>query len=116
MEIKKHTVVTIYFELKDDDRNIIDTSAGGEPMLYLHGTNNIIEGLENALDGKKSGESLSIVIPPEEGYGVRDDTRIQSVPRNMFENQTLVKVGEQFMAEGSKSGGRWKPSTRWNES
>lgn len=100
MEIEKHAVVTIDFELKDDDGNVIDASSGGEPMLYLHGTSNIIEGLEKALAGKKAGDSLSIAIPPKEGYGVHDETRIQSVPRDMFEDQSLVKVGEQFMAEG----------------
>lgn len=100
MEIEKHAVVTIDFELKDDNGNVIDTSAGGDPMLYLHGTNKIIKGLEKALAGKIKGDSLSVAIPPEDGYGVHDDTKIQSVSRDMFEDQSLVKVGEQFMAEG----------------
>ncbi len=100
MEIKKHAVVAIDYELKDDDGNIIDTSAGGDPMHYLHGTHNIIEGLEKALAGKKAGDTVSVSIAPEEGYGVRDDSRIQSVPRDMFEDQSQVKVGEQFMAQG----------------
>ena len=100
MEIKKHAVVIIDYELKDDDGNIIDTSAGGDPMHYLHGTQNIIEGLETALAGKRAGDSVSVSIAPEKGYGVRDDSRIQSVPKDMFEDQSLVKVGEQFMAQG----------------
>lgn len=53
MEITKHAVVTIDYELKDDDGKIIDTSAGSDPLQYLHGAMNIIEGLEKALDGKK---------------------------------------------------------------
>ncbi len=99
MKIKKHAVVTIDYELKDDDGNIIDTSAGGDSMHYLHGTHTIIEDLEKALEGKKAGGSLSLTISPEEGYGVRDDSMIQSVAKDMFEDQSLVKVGEQFVAQ-----------------
>jgi len=100
VEIKKHAVVTIDFELKDDDGNVLDSSEGSDSLHYLHGTKNIIEGLEKALEGKKAGDAISVVISPEEGYGVRDDDRIQSVPRDTFENQEQVKVGEQFTAQG----------------
>ena len=100
MEITKHAVVTIDYELKDDEGNIIDSSEGSDPLLYLHGAKNIIEGLEKALDGKKTGDAVSVAVSPEEGYGARDDARIQSVPKDMFEDQNQVKVGEQFMAQG----------------
>lgn len=100
MEITKHAVVTIDYELKDDDGNIIDSSEGSDPLAYLHGAKNIIEGLEKALDGKKAGDAVSVAISPEEGYGARDDNRIQEVPKDMFEDQSQVKVGEQFMAQG----------------
>lgn len=100
MEITKHAVVTIDYELKDDDGNIIDSSEGSDPLAYLHGAKNIIEGLEKALDGKKAGDAVSVAISPEEGYGVREDNRIQEVPKDMFEDQSQVKVGEQFMAQG----------------
>jgi len=99
MEITKHAVVTIDYELKDDDGNTIDTSAGSEPLSYLHGTKNLIKGLENALDGKKAGDSVSVAVPPEEGYGERDDAKIQPVPKDSFDDQTQLKVGEQFLAQ-----------------
>ncbi|MFV1997520.1 MAG: peptidylprolyl isomerase [Acidiferrobacterales bacterium] len=100
MEIRKHAVVTIDFELKDDDGNVLDSSEGGAPLHYLHGAKNIIEGLEKALEGKKTGDAVSVALSPEEGYGVHDDDRIQPVPKDMFEDQGQVKVGEQFTAQG----------------
>lgn len=99
MEIKKHAVVTIDYELKDDDGKVIDTSAGGEPLHYLHGTQNLIEGLEKALEGKKAGDSLSVAVSPEEGYGARDEARIQPVPKDSFDDQNQLKAGNQFMAQ-----------------
>ena len=80
MQIEDKRVVTLAYTLKDSDDNVIDKSDDGS-FCYLHGASNIIPGLENALTGKTSGEELSVSIPPEEAYGVRDNEKIQTVPR-----------------------------------
>lgn len=99
MQISPNSVVTLHYTLKDDDGNIIDQSDDGS-FLYLHGAMNIIPGLENALTGKSAGDELSVTVPPEEGYGLRDPERIQSVPKEMFENSADLAVGAQFHAQG----------------
>ena len=99
MKIEDNTVVTIDYELTDQDGTVLDSSEGGN-FAYLHGANNIIPGLENALTGKSSGDQLSVAVPPEEGYGARDESRMQAVPRDMFPSDTNVEVGMQFHAEG----------------
>jgi FKBP-type peptidyl-prolyl cis-trans isomerase SlyD len=99
MKIEANKVVSIDYTLKDDDGNIVDTSQGAEPLVYLHGANNIITGLESELDGKSIGEQISVRVPPEHAYGVRDDEKQQSVPRAMFGDEE-IKVGAQYHAAG----------------
>lgn len=99
MKIAEKHVVTINYTLKDNDDNIIDKSDDGS-FCYLHGANNIIPGLENALTGKSSGEDISVTIVPEEGYGTRDDAKIQAVPRDAFPPDQTLEPGMQFHAEG----------------
>jgi FKBP-type peptidyl-prolyl cis-trans isomerase SlyD len=103
MQIGKHNVVTIHYTLKDDSGNMMESSQGGAPMAYLHGANNIIPGLEAALEGKAIGDDVSVRIPPEEAYGVRDDSKTQAVPREMFGEQE-VNVGAQFHAQSPDGG------------
>ena len=98
MQIEKHKVVSIDYTLKDDDGNVIDSSEGGDPLAYLHGMGNIIPGLENELEGKEKGDSLSVRIAPEDGYGEKSDALTQVVPRNMFEGVDKIEVGMQFHA------------------
>ncbi|MDH5180224.1 MAG: peptidylprolyl isomerase [Gammaproteobacteria bacterium] len=98
MQIAKHSVVTIDYTLRDNDGTVIDTSSGGEPLVYLHGAMNIIPGLENALEGKSKGESLSVAVEPAEGYGERNDEMVQSVPKEMFEGVDEIHVGAQYHA------------------
>ena len=97
MQISENKVVTIDYTLKDDAGNVIDSSQGGPGLAYLHGASNIIPGLENALTGKNQGDSVNVSVQPEEAYGQRDDSMIQTVPSDMFEG-TEVQVGAQYQA------------------
>ena len=99
MKIAEKHIVTLNYTLKDNDDNIIDQSEDGS-FCYLHGASNIIPGLENALTGKSSGDALSVSVAPEEGYGPRDDARIQEVPRDAFPPEPEIEPGMQFNAEG----------------
>lgn len=96
MQIAKNKVVVINYVLTDDNDTVIDSSEGGEPMAYLHGANNIIPGLENALTGKVAGDKLKVTVPPEEAYGQREEGMVQLIPRERFEPGVEIEVGMQF--------------------
>ena len=98
MQIADKMVVTIDYTLKDDDGTVLDSSTDGQ-FAYLHGAHNIIPGLENALSGKSAGDELEVSVSPAEGYGERNDSMIQAVPRDMFDSEHEIQVGMQFHAE-----------------
>lgn len=98
MQIVNDKVVTIDYVLTDDQGNIIDRSEGGQ-FAYLHGAHNIIPGLEKALTGKTKGDRFNVAVSPEEGYGLRDESLTQVVPRNAFESPDDIAVGRQFHAQ-----------------
>ena len=100
MQITKNAVALIEYELTDDAGEVIDTSKGGEPLAYLHGAGNIVPGLESELEGKASGDEFKVRITPENGYGDRHDEMVQDVPRTQFPEDTEVKPGMQFQAQG----------------
>ena len=99
MQISKNSVVTINYTLKNDQGETLDESQDNS-FLYLHGAGGIIPGLEGQLEGKSAGDEFSAHIEAEDGYGVRDDSMVQVVPRNMFESDHPVEEGIQFHAEG----------------
>lgn len=101
MEISKQKVASIHYTLKNTKGEIIDSSAGKEPLTYLHGAGNLIPGMEVGLEGKIVGNKFELVIEPEKGYGVKHEQLIQKVPRSNFPSQG-VEVGMQFqMGKGS---------------
>ncbi|MCK4864884.1 MAG: peptidylprolyl isomerase [Gammaproteobacteria bacterium] len=98
MKISKNSVVTINYTLKNDQGETLDESQDNS-FLYLHGSGGIIPGLEGQMEGKSAGDEFSAHVEPEDGYGVRDDSMVQVVPRNMFESDHPVEEGIQFHAE-----------------
>ncbi|VAW83024.1 FKBP-type peptidyl-prolyl cis-trans isomerase SlyD [hydrothermal vent metagenome] len=99
MQIEQNKVVTLNYTLTDNDGNVIDQSNDGS-FAYLHGANNIIPGLENALTGKTAGEKMDVAVEPTDGYGERDAEKTQTVPRNMFPEDAEIETGMQFHAQG----------------
>ncbi len=99
MQIANNSVVAIDYTLTDNDGQVIDSSAGGEPLYYLHGFQNIIPGLENALLGKSVGDKLTVSIEPAMGYGEYNPGMVQTVPKHMFGGVDTIEVGMQFRAE-----------------
>jgi len=93
-------VVILQYTLKNDQGDVLDSSEGGDPLPYLHGAGNIVPGLEKAITGKALGETVNVVVAPEEGYGVRDPAAVQEVPRNAFPEDADVAPGAQFVMHG----------------
>ncbi len=102
MHIEKNRVVSLHFTLRDDQGAVLDTSDGRHPMSYLHGKGNIIPGLEQALAGKSTGEKLDVTVPPEQGYGRRDDRLVQIVPRSKFADIAEITPGMKVRASGAQ--------------
>ena len=100
MVVAADKVVLIHYTLKNDEGQVIDSSAGGQPLAYIHGHGNIIPGLERELEGKPSGEKLSVRIAPSDGYGERNPGLVQRVPKRSFGGAD-VKPGMQFQAKTS---------------
>ncbi|AFZ67375.1 FKBP-type peptidyl-prolyl cis-trans isomerase [Deinococcus peraridilitoris] len=96
MKITENKVVELEYVLRVGGE-IVDESEPGEPLVYLHGHSNIIPGLERALEGKQVGDSLQVTVPPEEGYGERDEENVQVLPREDFEDD--VEVGASYYAQ-----------------
>lgn len=98
--IGQNSVVSMHYTLKNDQGEIMDSSQGKEPMVYLHGANNLIPGLEAELTGKTTGAEFSASIPPAQAYGEFNQDFIQVINKSMFQGVESVEVGMTFMAQG----------------
>ncbi|MEY4590635.1 MAG: fkbp-type peptidyl-prolyl cis-trans isomerase slyd [Pseudomonadota bacterium] len=101
MKIENNHVVSIHYTLTDDEGQVIDSSAGMEPMHYIQGLGSIIPGLERAMAGRTAGDTFKVIVQPEDGYGEFDPEMIQTLPRTAFTGVENVEVGMEFQAHAN---------------
>lgn len=97
MQITMNSIVTMTYELKDVDGNLLESSK--EPVAYLHGGyDQIFPKVEEAIHGKKKGETIEIALEPADAFGEYDPELVQIEPVSAFPGKDL-KVGTAFEGE-----------------
>lgn len=84
--IQKGKVVGFHYQLFGADGVLIEQSSEDSPNLYLHGSSNIIRGVEQALEGKSEGDHIEVEVAPEDGYGHRDEAQKQRISAKYFKH------------------------------
>jgi FKBP-type peptidyl-prolyl cis-trans isomerase SlyD len=102
MIAEKDKVVTFHYTLKNAAGEEMETSRDKEPMAYLHGANNIIAGLEKAMEGRAVKDEFSVTVEPEEAYGVRNEGNVQRIPLKRLRGIGKIAPGQVLNLQTNK--------------
>jgi FKBP-type peptidyl-prolyl cis-trans isomerase SlyD len=100
MQIAPNSVAAFHYTLTDEQNQVIDSSAGRDPLTYLHGSGQIVPGLEKQMEGRSAGDKFNAEVAPEEGYGAHQPGLMQEVPRDAFQGVEDIQPGMQFQGRG----------------
>ena len=104
-------VVAVSYILTVDDGETgmrwYETVTDNDPFYFLFGHQNLLPALEKVLEGKSVGDSFSVVIGFEEGYGDYDDSKKVIIPKANFKedgkkNRDLLRVGNVIPMQDDK--------------
>jgi len=94
--IKSGDTIAVDYTGKIENGEVFDTSEGKTPLTFTVGSGMLIKGFDNAVTGMKKGESKTVTIPPEEGYGPRHEDAVVEIPRAQFPDEIPLEVGLQL--------------------
>ncbi len=92
MKASKDTVITLHYDLTSEGE-AVESSRDHEPLQVLLGRGQLIEGLEEAIDGHDAGDTFDVELTPEQAYGERRANAVQRVPKKYFINGKRLKPG-----------------------
>jgi FKBP-type peptidyl-prolyl cis-trans isomerase SlyD len=95
-KIADNKVVSIAYQLTDEQGKIIDEAGEEQPFAFIFGTGSVVPGLESALDGKQLGDSFKVALAPNEAFGERDEALVSEVGIDRFAGVPEVAPGMQF--------------------
>lgn len=101
MTISEGKTVSIEYTLTLEDKEVIDTNVGGEPLTYVHGSNQMIPGLEKAMEGMQVGESMNVTVAPEDGYGQTVQEAIIEIDKAQLPPE-VFKVGAHVQGQAQE--------------
>jgi FKBP-type peptidyl-prolyl cis-trans isomerase 2 len=90
---KSGDTVRVHYTGTLDDGTQFDTSLGKEPLEFAMGQGQLLGGFEKAVADLGVGESCTITLPPEEGYGEVNPDMVQKVPRTLMPEGIELKAG-----------------------
>jgi len=94
--VKKGDSVSIHFEGKLPDGTVFESSADGEPLAFTAGSEEVLVGVSEAVIGMSAGEQKDVELPPEVGFGERQEELERTVERNQLPDECAV--GDQLSA------------------
>ena len=98
--VEKNTVVRLEYHVLDDSGNLVDS--GRHPIVYLHGGyGELFAVLEKALEGKTIGQSIEVLLKPEESFGEYDEKLLVMEPLDFFPDE--VEVGNTVFRHSPRS-------------
>lgn len=98
-QAKPGDTVRMHYSGSLADGTQFDSSEGRDPLEFTLGSGQIIPGLDKAMTGMEVGESKQVVVEPDEGYGERDPSRIQAVPREQIPDHIPTEPGTQLQMQ-----------------
>jgi peptidylprolyl isomerase len=97
-QAKSGDKVSIHYTGTFSDGTVFDSSEGREPLEFVLGSGQVIQGLDAHLDGMEVGAKSSVTIPADQAYGAHAPEAIQKVPLSNFPEDMKLEVGMQLGA------------------
>lgn len=96
-QVQPGQIVSIHYTGKFEDGTVFDSSEGRDPLEFVAGSEQLIQGVREAVLDMSTGQRKTVTIPPEQGYGQRNEGAQYRVPRENLPEE--VKTGDQLSAE-----------------
>jgi len=100
-EVKKGDNVKVHYKGTLADGTVFDSSEGQEPLEFVVGSGQVIQGFDETMIGMKKGDSKVVLIPVEKAYGERKDEMVMVVPVEQVPPDLKPEVGMQLEMGGS---------------
>ena len=101
--VEQNSVVSVmYTGTFPESGEVFDSNVNQQPLVFLVGHGNMIEGFEQEMLGAAVGEAREFTLTPERAYGHRDDAAVQSVPRSQFPEGTELEAGAVLGAQSDQ--------------
>ena len=93
---KMGDTVKVNYTGRSEDGSVFESSVGLAPLKFTIGSDEVVNGFENAVVGMSPGEKKTVVVEPEEGFGMYDNDLVFEVPSDELPAGVVPHIGMDF--------------------
>jgi peptidylprolyl isomerase len=93
LEVFEGNKVKVHYTGKLNDGTVFDSSENREPLEFVLGEGNMIQGFDTAVEGMELGSNKSVVIPSGEAYGEKMEDMMVDIPIDQVPADIKPEVG-----------------------
>ncbi len=93
---KRGDTVKVNYTGRSEDGSVFESSVGLAPLKFTIGSDEVVNGFENAVVGMSPGEKKTVVVEPEEGFGMYDHDLVFEVPSDELPAGVVPHIGMDF--------------------
>lgn len=101
---KKGDKVKVHYTGSLQDGTVFDSSRERDPLEFILGGGMVIAGFDEGVEGLGLGESVTVTIPPERGYGPRREEMMITIPREQFPGHLNPNIGDKYQVPDPTGG------------
>jgi FKBP-type peptidyl-prolyl cis-trans isomerase SlpA len=102
-EINMHSLVLMHYSIELTNGSTIESSFEEEPVEITMGSGDITDGMELAIFGLKEGDTQTLTLTPEQGFGIRDEDNIHDIPLTDFPEDLPPETGMSYSFESPEN-------------
>ena len=100
--VKQGDPVAVHYTGTLADGTVFDSSEGRDPLTFTVGSDQVIEGFENAVVGMAEGESKTVTIASQDAYGPHDPAMVRRIGRETVPPEIALREGMQLSARNQE--------------
>ncbi len=101
MHAKKNDRVKVHYKGTLKDGTVFDSSVGKEPFVFIIGEGTVIPGFEKSVIGMAVGDTKTVTLPPEQGYGPRRKELCAVIARSRIPETISIRQGMKLEVQSS---------------
>ncbi len=93
------SLVLMHYSIQLSDGSVIESSFDDEPVEITMGNDDVTDGMELAIFGLNEGDTQTLTLTAEQGFGLRDEDNIHAMPLSDFPEDLPPEVGASYSFE-----------------
>ncbi len=99
-KIQTDSQVSLFYQLLLEDGTEVESNLGEKALTLDMGDGTLTEGMEEALIGHTEGDSIEILLTPEQGYGYANEENVHNMPLSDFPTDLAPEAGQVIAFDG----------------